>query len=369
MKIVIVPDKFKGSLSSFEVCDALAQGIQGVNKKAVVQSFPMADGGDGFAAVMRHYYNTQQVLCDTVDPLGRPMQAGYEWDPRTGTVFIELASASGLVLLSHEERNPLHTSTRGTGIMIKDAISRSAKKIVLGLGGSATNDAGIGILSALGFTFLNSDDQPLVPNGQSLSSIARVNLPPALPAIEFIIASDVQNPLYGEQGAAYVYGPQKGADPDTVAQLDNGLKHFAELLKQFAGQDISTIAGTGAAGGVAAGLISFFKTEIKKGIQLVADASGVVDVIKDADLLITGEGKIDNQSAKGKVVGYLSGLAKKNNIPCRAICGFVELNKEELNDMGIEKVIALIDLAENREQSFSNAKTLIVSLAPRLLES
>src|SRR5690606_14229444 len=163
MKIVLAPDKFKGSLSSFEVCEALSKGIRSVYKKAEVHSFPMADGGDGFAAVMRHYYNTQQGLCDTVDPLGRPMQAGYEWDPKTNTAFIELATASGLVLLKDEERNPLYTSTRGTGIMITDAISRSAKKIVLGLGGSATNDAGTGILSALGFAFLDSDDQPLAP--------------------------------------------------------------------------------------------------------------------------------------------------------------------------------------------------------------
>lgn len=328
----------------------------------------MADGGDGFAAVMRHYYNTQQVLCDTVDPLGRPMQAGYEWDPKTNTAFIELATASGLVLLKDEERNPLYTSTRGTGIMIKDAISRSAKKIVLGLGGSATNDAGIGILSALGFAFLDSDDQPLAPNGQSLSSIARIVVPPALPDIRFLIASDVQNPLYGEQGAAFVYGPQKGADRETVDQMDKGLIHFAEILKQFTGHDISETAGAGAAGGVAAGLISFFKIEMKEGVHLVADASGIHESIKDADLLITGEGKIDNQSAKGKVVGYLSYLAKKNNIPCRVICGFVELNSEELNDMGIEKVISLIDSAESREQSFTRAKTLIASLAPQLLD-
>ena len=209
MKIVIAPDKFKGSLTSFQVCDAIASGIKQASKSAETFHFPMADGGDGFAEVMKYYLKTETVACQTVDPLGRDIKASYQWNAKSRTAIIEMAVASGLALLSEAEKSPLKTSTLGTGLLIKHAIGKGAKTIILGLGGSATNDAGIGILSALGFQFRNRRDNVLYPSGGNLSAIQKVSLPTLIAHVRFIIACDVQNVLHGPRGAAFVYAPQK----------------------------------------------------------------------------------------------------------------------------------------------------------------
>ena len=357
MKIIVAPDKFKGSLSSFEVCKAISRGIKRNNKNNVVSECPMADGGDGFASVMKNYLKTATIDCDTLDPLGRKIRASYQWNELQKAAVIEMASASGLVLLNKKERNALYTSSLGTGLLIRHAIDKGAKKIILGLGGSATNDGGTGILSALGFQFSNEQGDPLPASGENLQRI-RIIIPPSfIPVINFELACDVNNTLYGTHGAAYIYAPQKGADEKQVVILDHGLQNLSRVIIQQTGKDISNIPGTGAAGGIAAGLLPFFEVEMKNGIELIIAASKIEEFLADADLLITGEGKIDNQTSAGKVVGHVAFLAKKRGLDCIAFCGSVELNVFET--LGVKKIVALVDELSTEEQAMKNAASLL----------
>jgi glycerate kinase len=262
MKIIVAPDKFKGSLSSMQACKAIEAGIHKVVSSAEVLLFPMADGGDGFDEVIQYYLQTQTVDCNTMDPLMRSLHATYQVNAVTKTAIIALSAASGLVLLKNEERNPLHTTTYGTGLMIKHAIEQGAEKIILGLGGSATNDAGMGILAAMGFRLLDNNGDALAPVGKNLSGIVRIIPPPELPYVSFQIACDVENVLFGNDGAAFVYASQKGASKDEIDILDKGLEHISKIIRQQTARQIAMIPGTGAAGGVAAGLMAYFDCEI-----------------------------------------------------------------------------------------------------------
>jgi glycerate 2-kinase len=360
MKIIIAPDKFKGSLTSEEVCTAIKEGLYDTGKKDMeVLCFPMADGGDGFNIVLQHYFHTESISIETVDALGRSIRASYQWNSSSRIAIIEMATASGLVLLKPEERNPLYTSTYGTGLLIKDALQRGATRIVLGLGGSATNDAGIGILAALGFLFVNEAGDVLEPVGGNLSEICSVIHPQKMPEIAFEVAADVDNPLFGSKGAAYVYGPQKGADKEMVVLLDNGLRDFAALIKKERTVDIASFPGAGAAGGIAAGLSAFFKLDMKKGVELVLAANKLEEELHDTDLLITGEGRIDDQSGSGKVVGTIAALAKKNELPCIAFCGLLEATEQDLSDLGVTAAFAIADPAKSTEENMKNAYTLL----------
>jgi len=363
MKIIVAPDKFKGSLTSFEVCNAIRTGIKRSGKSIEVLEFPMADGGDGFAAVMKHYHKTDTVYCDTVDPLGRTVTASYEWNGKEKTAIIEMAVASGLVLLKQEELDPLLTSTFGTGLIIRNAIEKGAGKIILGLGGSATNDGGTGILSALGFGFADETGGFLQASGGNLLNIRKIIKPSFTPTIKFEIASDVHNVLYGPQGAAYVYAPQKGANEEQVKMLDKGLQNFAAIIKKETGKDISLIPGTGAAGGIAAGLLPFFDVEMKKGIEMIIDASKIKTTLTGASLLITGEGKIDKQSGEGKVVGYMAELAGEYNIPCIAVCGILELEETDIKTLGLQKALAISNSSITKEEAMKNAGELLAGKA------
>ncbi len=369
MKIIVAPDKFKGTLTSFEVCNAIAAGIKQVNKNTEVFLFPMADGGDGFAEVMKYYLQTDTVSCTAVDPLGRSIPASYQWNPKTRTVIIEMAVASGLVLLKQEERNPLRTSTYGTGLLIKDAIEKGAEKIVLGLGGSATNDAGTGILAALGFKFQNLNGDLLDPCGENLVAIEKIISTASMADVKFEIACDVQNILYGPQGAAYVYAPQKGADKKIVELLDEGLKHFAGVLQQKTNRKVADIPGTGAAGGIAAGLMSFFDIELKKGIDLIIEASGIKNEISSTDLLITGEGKIDAQTLEGKVVAQIASLAFENKIPAIAFCGLLEADKSVTEKLKLLAIESLVTPAVNKEEAMANAKTWLMQKTEQVIKT
>jgi glycerate kinase len=367
MKIIIAPDKFKGSLTSFEVCRAISNGIKKADKEIDVSTFPMADGGDGFAAVMKYYVQTETIYCTTVDPLGQKISVSYEWNAESKTAIIETAVASGLVLLKEEERNPLLTSTLGTGLLIKLAIDKGATKIILGLGGSATNDGGTGILSALGFQFFDKDGLELKANGANLLLIKEIITPSSIADIKFQIASDVENLLYGLKGAAYIYAPQKGADKKQVELLDEGLKNFAAIIKHQTGKDVASVRGSGAAGGIAAGLLAFYDTEIKKGTDIVIEAAKIENKLTGVDLIITGEGKIDEQSSQGKVIGSISALAKKYDIPCIAVCGISDLDEMKTTTMGFKKVIALTDQSTRIEDAIKNAFQLLEEKAIRIL--
>lgn len=360
MQVIVAPDKFKGSLTSFGVCEAVRAAFSHAGKAATIFSYPMADGGDGFAGIMKYYLQTDTVHCDTLDPLGRPIPAGYEWNAAEKIAIIEMAVASGLVLLKDAERNPLHTTTFGTGLLIKHAIGHGAKKIVLGLGGSATNDGGMGILEALGFIFENESGQRLSPSGENLLHIKKIRRPATVTDIPFQISCDVQNTLYGKAGAAYVYGPQKGATPSQVEMLDRGLRNFSSVLYENSGRMVADIPGTGAAGGIAAGLMSFFNVKLMKGIEMIIEASGLKEKIASADLIITGEGRLDNQSGEGKVVGAIASLAGQYRIPCIAVCGQSQIDVNLAAQLGLNGIISLKDDALSDEESMTRAAELLV---------
>ena len=371
MSIILAPDKFKGSLSSFEVCQGMLDGLQPLPLGLNVLIYPMADGGDGFALVMQHYLHTTTITSTAHDPLMKPIEALYQWQPTTRTAIIETATASGLVLLNKNERNPLYTSTYGTGQLIKDAADRGAGEIILGLGGSATNDGGMGILAALGFKFLDQHNQSVFIQGRSLGLIKKIIVPSTLPRLRFRLACDVDNTLYGPEGAAYIYAPQKGADEEAVQILDAGLRNFAEVLERQFGKEVASIPGSGAAGGIAAGLIPFFDVKMERGIDLVIAASGIGEAIRTADLVITGEGSLDRQSASGKVVGAIAALARTHQVRCIAVCGSLTLNTQELSEMGIAEAHAISGGSVSIAEATGNARNLVAQkvkqIADRLL--
>ena len=360
MKIIIAPDKFKGSLTSFEVCDAIRQGLQLAGISGDIHNFPLADGGDGFSAVMQHYLGTETINCVTVDPLNRPMTGHYQWAKKSKTAIVELAVASGIALLNHNEPDAMSTSTYGTGLIIKHAIETGAQKIILGIGGSATNDGGTGILSALGFKFYNHEDVLLNHlTGGCLVNIKRVEIPAGLPLIEWTVCCDVLNPFYGPNGAAYVYAPQKGAGPDQVKILDNGLKNLANVFYSATGNNIANVPGAGAAGGVAGGLMAALNATFQQGIYTVLNASNIYATIDHADLIITGEGKLDEQSLQGKVVGSIAALAQQKNIPCVAFCGLLSLGEDKLKAAGLAAAYAIATGNTSLEDSIKNAYNLL----------
>lgn len=359
MKIIIAPDKFKGSLTSAEVCHAIEKGIKLADKNINVLSFPMADGGDGFATVMQRYTQTETVYCATVDPLHRPINASYQWSAATKTAVIEMAAASGLVLLNEQDRNPLKTSSYGTGLMVKDAISKGAAKIILGIGGSATNDAGTGILSALGFIFRDKNDIAIPASGENLLLIEKIIPPGVLPAVHFEIACDVDNVLYGTLGAAYTYAPQKGATPQQVTLLDKGLQHFAAITALQTNVHIADKKGAGAAGGIAAGILPFLHAVLKQGTQIVINASRIKNSLPGTDLIITGEGKIDAQSNDGKLISSITALAKQQHVPVIGLCGSLLLTDLEIKKLGLNAAYAIMNEALDLAYSIKNAADLL----------
>jgi glycerate kinase len=354
-QVLIAADKFKGSLTTFEACAHIAKGIHTADPTLQLHLFPLADGGDGFQQVIEYYLQTKTIEYETVDPLHRPLHAAYQSDPVTKTAFVEVAIASGLVLLNKEERNPLKTSTLGTGLMIREAIRRGCTSIILGLGGSATNDAGMGILHALGFTFYSEDGKILEPCGENLSGIHDIQIPTTLPSVQFIIASDVQHVLHGKDGAAYVFAKQKGADDDSIRKLDAGLINFSNVIRRLTQKDVACVPGTGAAGGIAAGLMGFFPVEIKSGIEMVIDISGMKQFIESSDIVITGEGKMDEQTMVGKVIAGVLSLAQKTGKPVIICCGENTLDEALLIAKGVIATFTLMERCDSMEDAMRNA--------------
>ncbi len=357
MNVLIAVDKFKGSLTTFEASSIIKSAIHKVKPNFNVMTLPMADGGDGFSKVLKFYLKTKTVSINTVDPLHRKIRGHYEWDVESKTAIIELAVASGIVLLEKKELDPLSTSTFGTGLLIIHAIKKGAKKILLGLGGSATNDGGMGIACALGYIFRDALGKELRPCGASLNQITSIIPPSNRTNVAFTIACDVINPLYGKNGAAHIYAPQKGANPQQVKVLDEGLKNLSKVLLNETGLNVSSIPGVGAAGGVSAFFVSYQKVEMKNGIDLILKYSGIKKHIKKADLLITGEGKIDNQSLNGKVVGSLVEIAEAHKAKVLLVAGMVDLSKR-----AILKKYEFIQLMEQKidlKTSMSKARQIL----------
>lgn len=367
MKILVATDKFKGSLSSLEAGNAVKSGLEKRWPGSHISVYPIADGGDGFDEVMAYYFSLEKRSSAATDPLGRPITAGWSWDAERKIAFISVASASGLALLAESERNAGLTSSYGTGMLVAEAIGLGAKEIVLGLGGSATNDAGMGLLTALGFQLFDELNQPVQPVGSQLARIYKIVPAPHVPDVVFNIASDVTNPLYGENGAAYVYATQKGATARQLEQLDAGLRSVAAILENDFDAHIGQRTGMGAAGGIAAGLAAFFNVTIKPGIDLVLEASDFQQQLAGAHLVITGEGRLDDQSTQGKVVGRLAEICSQQGIKCVAVCGRNELTSEQLKAAGIQQVLEIRTLADTTEDAMENAALYLERLASSIL--
>lgn len=364
MKILLCPDKFKGSLSAQEVCDSLSKGLMDGSNNVHLIHHPMADGGDGSIDILKPLLNLVEVKISTVDPLGRPIEAKYYHSE--DTAYIELAEASGIILLETSELNPLVTSTIGTGLMIKDAIDRGFNKIFLFIGGSATNDAGIGIANALGIDFLNENEEPLKPIGINLGKIKSIknNSPYNFQNIEIRVLCDVTNPMFGPEGAAYIYGPQKGATPEDVFILDMGLRNYAKRLEAQHEVYISEQPGIGAAGAVGASLVGLLNARLENGFQMLASITQLESAIKNAELVITGEGKIDATSFQGKVVGNVLSLCKQYNKSCGIVCGMME--ESQVIGMNLKFKKSIISLAGDLDESMKNSKQFLVKLGKEI---
>ncbi|MGQ0656830.1 MAG: glycerate kinase [Chromatiales bacterium] len=326
MKIVIAPDSFKENLASMEVATEIEKGLRRVWPKARCVKVPMADGGEGTVQSLVDATGGKILNCEVAGPLGEPVQARYGLLGDGRTAVIEMAEASGLPLVPRDRRNPLLTTTYGTGQLIVDAIERGVNRIIIGIGGSATNDGGAGMAQALGVTFLDKSGQPLSgrASGGMLDQIARIDprgLHRRLRQVRISAACDVTNPLCGPQGATHVYGKQKGATPGMIEQLDRNLAHFAALIRRDLGVDVSERPGAGAAGGLGAGLMAFTGAVLERGVELVVRATRLEEHMKGADLAITGEGRVDFQTAFGKTPSGVAKAARKSGVPVVAIGG------------------------------------------------
>ena len=344
LNVVAASDSFKGSLTSLEVAQSVEEAFHEVYPSCQVTKVNVADGGEGTMDALRQTLGGEIQPIPVHDPLGREIIANYVILDDKVTAVIEMSAASGLPLLKPEERNPLLTSTYGTGELILDALKKGCRKFLVGIGGSATNDAGIGMLNALGYSFLDKDGNELPPVGGSLDKIEHIcqdNRNPALSVSEFIIACDVKAPLYGPEGAAYVFAPQKGADPEMAQKLDNGLRHFAEVSAEALGHDYSQMQGAGAAGGLGYAFRQFISGRLERGVEMVLDAIHFDEIISGADLVVTGEGKVDSQTLTGKTPFGVAQRAIKASIPVIAIGGKVEIDTAQARMAGFESVIQI----------------------------
>jgi glycerate kinase len=354
MNILIAPDKFRGSLEADQVCEAMAEGVRMVNPMAEVVKIPLADGGEGTARALTLSNGGRFVSVEVQDPLGRSISSSYGLSPDSKVAFIEMALASGLALLNPDEREPLAATSFGTGQLIADALDQGVETIILGIGGSATTDAGTGMAEALGYRFLDEKGSELRGNGGNLSKIVSIDGSSChlrLNQVKFIVACDVTNPLGGETGAAYVFAPQKGATAEQVRILDKGLQSFSNVAAASFGKDVFTFPGAGAAGGVGAGALWFLNAELKEGSRIVIEFTGLEEFIPNADLVITGEGKLDEQTLNGKLILGLSNLCKKYNVPVAALCGTLAISPAECEAAGLIYAASVLNRPQRLEEA------------------
>ncbi len=367
MNYLLIPDKFKGSLTATEVIDAISKGIKKADVTSTIFNIIASDGGDGFLDAISNSIPTNEVEIATIDPMGRPLKATYLLNATNDTAYIELAKASGLELLKEEERNVMQMSTYGTGLQIKDAVSRGVKTIYLGLGGSATNDAGIGIASALGYIFKDKNGEEVKPIGANLATVFKIEKSETLKKYEdvkFYAVNDVDNPLFGINGAAHVYGEQKGANKKEIAFLDKGLVHLNKVIKEKLKKDFALVPGAGAAGGTAYGLKTFFDATYVSGVDFLLELAEVPKIIENQKInyIVTGEGKIDSQTIHGKLVNGVVKMARKYKIPVVAICGKLDIDANELKKLGVQKVMQTYSPSKGVKYSMENASQLIEEL-------
>jgi len=365
MRVLVATDSFKGSLSSIKVGEAIAEGIKRVYPNAKVKIIPIADGGEGTVDALVAACGGRFISKRVTSPIGEEIEAKMGMLP-DNTAVIEMAAASGLPLVPVEKRNPLITTTRGTGELILEALDQQADMILIGIGGSATNDGGAGVAQALGVRLLDEEGNELPPGGSSLIKLARIdmsNLDPRLKKVKIKVMCDVDNPLCGSNGASAVYGPQKGATPEMVKFLDQCLAHYANVIKEQLGIDIANLPGAGAAGGLGGGLVAFTGAELQAGTEVILETVGFDNIIKDYDVVITGEGKIDRQSAFGKVPMGVGVRAQKHGKPVIAIVGSVGEGAEAMYEHGLGALVPIVNRPMSLPEAMEKAYELTVQAA------
>lgn len=362
MQIVVAPDKFKGSLSAVEASRAMARGLLRASPSATVDEIPMADGGEGTVEALVTATQGSFRTTPVIGPLGQPLQARFGLSGDGRTAFLEMAAASGLVLVPDSQRDPTLTTTRGTGDLIRAALDLGVDRIVLGIGGSATNDGGAGMAQAIGFRLLDADGHDLPPGGGPLDRLDRIDSSKRdrrLDQVELAVACDVTNPLCGPNGASAVYGPQKGADAAMVKQLDRNLARLAEVITRDLGRSVADLPGAGAAGGLGAGLVAFAGGTLRRGVDLIARTVRLADRLKNADLCLTAEGSLDAQTAHGKTIAGVARAASESGCPVLAIAGGIQPGAEALLDQGVSAYFSLCDRPMSLDDAIAHASPLL----------
>lgn len=357
-KVVIAPDSFKESLSALEVAEAIERGFRQIFPQVQYVKLPMADGGEGTVDSMVAATGGEIVRVTVTGPLGQPVQAFYGLLGEGETAVIEMAAASGLHLAPKAQRDPRMTTSYGTGELIKTALDRGVKTIILGIGGSATNDGGAGMMQALGARLLDDNRQALPPGGAALAQLAYIDLSgvdPRLQQVSITAACDVDNPLCGANGASAVFGPQKGATPEMVTQLDAALRHYGTLLEQATGREVINAPGAGAAGGMGAALLGMLNARLRPGIEIVIETLQLEEALRDADLVITGEGRLDSQSIHGKTPIGVARVAKRFGLPVIGIVGSLSKDYQVVHQHGIDAAFSVLDRVVSLEEALAEA--------------
>lgn len=357
-KVIIAPDSFKESMSAKEAAFAIKEGFQEVfDSSTIYDIIPMADGGEGTTEVLKEALNATSYCVEVKDPLNRNIMASYARSDEHRTAIIEMAAASGLALLSKDERDPSITTSYGTGQLINDALNHDVNKIILGIGGSATNDGGVGMLKALGVSFKDKNNQEIRDGGLALSQIEYIDITrinPRLKDVNIKVACDVTNPLLGDNGATIVYGPQKGAQQKMIPKLDSALSHYHDKIKEELQKSVKDIPGAGAAGGMGTALLAFLDANLQAGIDVVLDETRFQERVKDAQIVITGEGKMDEQTIYGKTPIGVAKVAKAYDIPVIAICGSLGDQYQEVYRHGIDTVFSITEYPSDLKTTLEN---------------
>lgn len=366
MRIVIAPDSFKECLSAFDAACSIAEGARRVFPEAELELVPMADGGEGTVDALVQATGGAYAEAEVCGPLGDPVRARYGRLGDGRTAVIEMAAAAGLPLAPVERRDPLKATSRGVGELIRHAIDGGARRVILGIGGSATNDGGAGMAQALGFSLRDADDEELPPGGAALARLARIEVSAVCPLpdqTEVLVACDVRNPLCGPEGASRVYGPQKGASPADVEILDAALRHFAGVVASQLGAEVLDIPGGGAAGGLGAGLVAFLGAELRPGVDLVAEACGLARRIEGSDLVITGEGRMDGQTVHGKTPIGVARLARNAGVPVLALAGSLGQGWRAVYEHGIDAAFSIVPGPASLAEACAAAPALLADTA------
>ncbi len=344
-KYVVAPDSFKESMTAKEVCDAMEKGIKKADSAAEVIKVPMADGGEGTVDSLVDATHGQRVIVEVTGPLGNKISAYYGILGNGTTAVIEMAKASGLEIVEKKKRNPMITTTFGTGELIRDALDHNVKEIIIGLGGSSTNDGGSGMAQALGAKLLDQNNHQISFGGGNLDKLDKIdisNLDSRLQDVKIILASDVTNPLIGKDGASRVFGPQKGATPEMVEKLENNLQHYAKIVKRDLNKEVALVSGAGAAGGLGAGLMAFTTCEMRRGVDLAIEVTKLEEKIRDADYVFTGEGGTDFQTKFGKTPYGVAKLGKKYHKPVISLAGYLGEGIDSLYSEGFTAIFGII---------------------------